>query len=159
MKIRYELGDAFGHPDCALVHGCNMQGIMGSGFAKAIREQHPGAYRAYRQAHETTGLHLGQVVWAQCRGRHIGNCITQEHYGRDPNVVYCDYDAIRTAMREVNRKAAECGWPTVAMPQIGAGLAHGDWATIAGIVEDEMRDAVPVVYILDRALHRAALEL
>jgi O-acetyl-ADP-ribose deacetylase (regulator of RNase III) len=35
------------------------------------------------------------------------------------------------------------------MPKIGAGLAGGDWDTIAGIIEEELTSVLPVVYVLD----------
>lgn len=155
MVIRYVHGDLLDAHERLLVHGCNAQGVMGSGFAKAVRERHPAAYRAYRVAHQRSGLRLGDVVWATSGTVAIGNMITQQNYGRDPNVVYCDYAAIQTAMRRVDERAAELSCASVGLPQVGAGLAHGDWGVIAAIIEEEARCFTPVVYILDEAIFAA----
>jgi hypothetical protein len=116
---------------------------MNSGVAKGIREHFPGAFTAYRLAYETSGLVLGTVVWAEDRGKVIGNCITQQDYGREPGRRYVDYDAVRACVREVNRVV---GPVPVALPLIGAGLAQGDWGVIAAIIEEEAIFQ-PVVYV------------
>jgi hypothetical protein len=110
--------------------------------------------------------------------RVVVNAITQEFYGRDPNVVYVDYDGVRAAVAAINYEIAESdeadiesqwsfteeqtdvGTPTIAMPLIGAGLANGDWGKIASIIEDESYAIQPVVYCrtqedLDKALKSA----
>jgi hypothetical protein len=35
------------------------------------------------------------------------------------------------------------------MPLIGAGLAQGKWSIISQIIEEEMTDVQPVVYLID----------
>ena len=46
-----------------------------------------------------------------------------------------DYDAIRNVM-----KAVKAGFSSrrIGYPRIGAGLAGGDWATIASIIDEEL---------------------
>ncbi len=44
MKINYVNGDLFATDIKTIVHGCNAQGVMGSGVAKSIRENFPKAY-------------------------------------------------------------------------------------------------------------------
>ena len=153
MKIEYRLGDMFKAPERCLIHGCNSQGVMGSGVAKAVRELYPDAYSAYVVKHRTDGLRLGEVVWVECGERIIGNAITQDRYGRDLNTVYCSYDAIQTAMVEVQRYAAEHGLDRVGMPLIGSGLGNGDWTYIARIIEDAAVTFTPVVYIVERDIY------
>lgn len=46
-----------------------------------------------------------------------------------------DYEAVRTVMRGV--KAAFTG-QRIGYPKIGAGLAGGDWALIAAIIDEEL---------------------
>ena len=154
MKIQYKFGDLFASDEKVLVHGTNKMGIMGSGCAKLMKEKHPEAFRAYFDAYEVYGLRLGQVVWAESKGLLIGNAITQERFGRDKRTVYVSYDAIRTAMREVNEKVAGVH-STVGLPQVGAGLAHGDWNIIAPIIEAEAKDFAPVVYVIDAFIHNS----
>jgi len=120
---------------------------MRSGVAKDIREHYPEAYEEYIKAAETTGLHLGDVIWAESHGKLIANGITQEYYGYD-NKRYIDYNAINRVMEAVHREAALEKF-SVAMPLIGAGLGGGSWKQIEGIIEQNFTDIEPIVYILD----------
>lgn len=140
-----------------VVHGCNAQGVMGSGVAKEVREVYPGAYEAYRNAYEKhlkeTGqaLQLGRVVWYTVSKEEpklaIANAITQQFYGRDPKVRYVSYEAIETAFRRIGAIAREHNLP-VHYPMIGAGLANGDWGTIADIIDRELEGVEHTVWTL-----------
>ena len=46
-----------------------------------------------------------------------------------------DYAAIRAAMQQVK---AQFAGKRIGYPKIGAGLAGGDWATIAQIIDEEL---------------------
>ena len=59
MKIVYKVGDITEAPEVVIVHGCNTQGAMGSGVAKAIRRKYPWAYEAYIDAYIKVGLDMG----------------------------------------------------------------------------------------------------
>jgi O-acetyl-ADP-ribose deacetylase (regulator of RNase III) len=121
-----------------IVQGCNAQGVMGSGVAKAIRDKYPFVYDLYRGAYEKKGLQLGQVVWATVSKEEpmltIANAITQEFYGRDPNRVYVSYEGLRIAFERVAEIARKHDLP-VHYPRIGAGLAQGDWNRITAIID------------------------
>ena len=151
MKIIYRTGDLLAAPEKVLCHGCNAQGKMGAGIAVAIRKRYPVAFTEYRQLYEDQGcrLELGQCVFVSCDdGRTIIDAVTQEFYGRDPDIVYVDYDGVRLAMQRINAWAKAHAVPHVAFPKIGAGLANGDWSIISAIIETEARDFNPVVYEL-----------
>lgn len=159
--IIYKTGDLLDAKEPFIIHGCNAQGVMGSGVAKAIRDKHPKAYDAYREVYKEQGdlLLMGQVVWqwivlpeSSWYTRVIGNAVTQEFFGRDGKR-YVDYDAVRTAFQEIYRYLDEMvedlgEGPYVAIPRIGAGLGGGDWDTIAETIEEEMGDYDVVVYDL-----------
>lgn len=149
-EIVYKTGDATEGPEALLLHGCNAQGAMGSGIAKAIREKFPEAFLEYRKVYSlNSGLILGEVITVECsEGKIIANGITQEFYGRDEKQ-YVSYDAINKVMEEVNRYAIEFNIDTVAMPLIGAGLGGGSWKIISKIIEDTLIDVKPIVYTLD----------
>jgi O-acetyl-ADP-ribose deacetylase (regulator of RNase III) len=147
LKINYIKGDLFQTKFDIIAHGCNMQGVMGSGVAKTVKEVFPQAFGAYYQEYRQKKLELGLVQFVRfSSGRIIANCITQEYYGKN-NSIYVDYDAIRKCMWCLNNQAKEFGL-TVAMPKIGAGLGGGDWDKIAEIIEKEFVDVVPNVYVL-----------
>jgi O-acetyl-ADP-ribose deacetylase (regulator of RNase III) len=120
-------------------------GVMGSGVALALRKKYPEAYEAYKAAHECGGLELGEVVGAYSGDKLILNAITQRYYGRDRLKVYADYKAIRDVFRSINE---QCGYCSIAIPKIGAGLANGDWNIIEKIIEDECTDVQIVCYVL-----------
>ncbi len=152
MKIIYKQGNLL-DTDCSIIaHGCNAQGVMGSGVAKAIRAKYLYAYDSYRRTYEkqNRSLELGQVICAHSIGKPtIANCITQEFYGRNPNIMYVNYDAIVECMKNINQyKCMVNDSPCVAMPKIGAGLGHGDWNIISNIIETELTEIQPIVYTL-----------
>ena len=121
-----------------IAHGCNAQGVMGSGIAKAIRDKWPECYTAYRNHYEQNGgLKLAEVVWYHNEGRLIGehpyvydreryiaNCITQEFYGKTGGH-YVDYDAVITSLETVGIRAKEDNCFEVGIPLIGMGLGGG----------------------------------
>jgi len=121
-----------------LVHGCNAKGVMGSGIAKLIRAGFPENYVVYRKAFKEHGLSLGQVIWFKLSDnpkRVIANAITQQNYGRDPNVRYVDYDAIKASFNIIAELAKKYNLP-VHYPKIGGGLGNGDWTIIKPIIDD-----------------------
>ena len=46
-----------------------------------------------------------------------------------------DYDAVRSVMRRI---AEAYSGHVIGYPRIGAGLARGDWSTIAAIIDEEL---------------------
>lgn len=145
MKIKYQKGDIFMSPNRFILHGCNAQGVMGSGVAKLIREKYPFAYQEYLRLHKEVGLSLGQAQIVKCRDRTIINAITQQFYGKDGRR-YVSYDAVANSMRMVEEYLYG---ETVAMPKIGAGLGGGDWNVIEAIIESELKTVQPIVFTLD----------
>jgi len=154
MRIEYVEGDLIASGESLLAHGCNARGAFGSGFAGALRSRMPAAYDAYMDAHASGRLDLGSIVWARQGGTIVANCITQPTYGRTGT--HLDYGALRACMKSLNAAARDgipgvglpAGRPRVAMPTIGADRGGGDWVRIAAIIEDEITDALPVVYYL-----------
>jgi O-acetyl-ADP-ribose deacetylase (regulator of RNase III) len=145
MKIIYKKGDLFECEEKIIIHGCNAQGRMGAGVAKLIKQKYHPAYLSYREAYDTRGLKLGDVVWASCDDKTIGNAIIQEFYGRDKRV-YVSYPSLRKCMNRINTSTIITSGDFIAMPKIGAGLAGGDWRTIEKIIEEESTNFQPVVY-------------
>jgi len=146
MKIEYIKGDLLNTDIQHIIHGCNAQGVMGSGVAKAIRAKYPTAYSDYNDAYNNKGLELGEIVFsAQNNGKIICNAITQKNFGRRDDTVYVSYWAIAEVFRKIN------SWNVkeIALPMIGAGLANGDWNVISAIIENTLITTKPVVYVLE----------
>lgn len=109
-----------------IAHGCNAQGVFNSGIAKQIRQRYHMAYSDYLYRYKVFGLQLGDVVFSQVSSKlTIASCVTQEYYGRDPDVVYVDYEAVGNCLKVVVDRAIKDQAP-LAFPYIGGGLGNGD---------------------------------
>lgn len=142
----YKKGDLLNANEDVIAHGCNAQGVMGSGVAKAIRDKWPSVYDAYKETYKTKGLHLGDIIMCQAGDKLVANCITQEHYGRDGKV-YVDYDAISKCMEHLLKHCDEQGIESIAIPKIGAGLGGGDWLLIEGMIK-EIQEQINTVKVV-----------
>ena len=147
MKIEYRQGNLFNTDILHIAHGCNAQGVMGSGVAKIVKEQYFDAYKFYAEQYDEHGLKLGDVQFVPANGKVIVNAITQNLYGKDGRR-FVNYEAVAECMHTVNRVLMQSGEIHIAMPQIGAGLGGGDWQVIAHIIQSELTDVQPVVYVL-----------
>lgn len=158
-------GDILDFKEGILVQGCNCQGAMGSGVAKAIMDQYPGVAQRYKERHAEFGLQLGDVqyVWSPKlldslhpgagqahlrRKEHclelperlvIANAMTQEFYGKDKSVRYVSYPAVFAAFARIRLLAKATGLP-IAFPLIGAGLANGEWSRVQPAIEAGLRE-------------------
>lgn len=151
MKIIYKKGNLVSVSEHVIIHGCNNRGIMGSGVAREIRREFPEAYEIYKNLFKHFKLELGEVIWVYDEPKWIGNCITQDGFGKDGKKYVC-YDAIRRCMREINHNYHIKKFHIdmkVAMPKIGAGLGGGDWNIISKIIEEESLRFQPIVYELE----------
>jgi O-acetyl-ADP-ribose deacetylase (regulator of RNase III) len=120
-----------------IVHGCNCQCAMGKGIALSIKIQFPEAYAEDLKTTKADRAKLGTITVAAIeRGEarfSIVNAYTQFHYREDG--VLADYDAIRSVFKRIKEQFAG---QRIGYPKIGAGLAKGDWAVIAAIIDEEL---------------------
>lgn len=145
MKLIYKKGDVTDAVEPAIMHGCNAQGVMGSGVAAAIRTKFPNAYLEYRDAYgRFPGLVLGRIVGMATGGKVILNAITQDKFG--PYRRQVNYEAVYLALEEANRIALRRSLHAIAMPRIGAGLGGGNWNIIAAMIEETSTEYQPVIY-------------
>lgn len=123
-----------------LVHGVNCQAVMNAGIAKQVRDVFPGAYRAMMDRNSKGKSLLGMIdvvdVIAGEKNVKIINAYTQLNYGRTPDVLYVDYDAIRKSFSKI-AQTIEKG-QRIAIPKIGSGLGNGCWTTISKIIKNEL---------------------
>lgn len=156
--IEYIKGDVTLAPEFVILQGCNAQGKMNSGVAKAIRDKWPEVFYQYSMEHDMNGLRLGDIYPCFVRTRQpyiqseyvdkvIVNGITQKYYGRDVNVVYVDYSAIRSVLYETKDLLETMNQTKIAMPKIGAGLGNGDWSKIEAMIEEVLPDFWVKIYV------------
>lgn len=132
--MKYEKGDLLSVTKGVIVHGCNAQGVMGSGVAVQIKQKYPEAYIKYLDDYLEGFLTLGVLsVTRVTKDLTIVSAITQNSYGRDPKIRYADYAAIETAFGQIYET-----WPNtpVYAPRIGAGLGNGDWNIISKLIDN-----------------------
>jgi O-acetyl-ADP-ribose deacetylase (regulator of RNase III) len=120
-----------------IVHGCNCFCTMGAGIAKTIKQVFSAAYQADLATTIGDAAKLGTYSQAlvEINGKPLTiiNAYTQYHWRGAGRLV--DYDAIRQVFRCLKQEqSGKC----IGYPAIGAGLAKGDWAVIAAIIEEEL---------------------
>lgn len=129
--------------DGVIVHGCNAQGVMGSGVAKQLRAKYPDIFVLYLQHLEDVKFQdlqpLGTVCYVPVtKDLVIANAITQEFYGRTGDK-YVSYVALKLALEDV----ANCYGLSVPIHipyLIGAGLGGGDEEKILRIIETKLKN-------------------
>ena len=85
MKIEYRKGDLLKTEIPYIAHGCNAQGVMGSGVAKVIREKWPLAFQVYWEDYieaSNSGSGLGGGDW------HVISTIIETNFTKTRPVVY-----------------------------------------------------------------------
>lgn len=151
MKIEYRKGNLLNTDSHYIIHGCNAQGVMNSGVAKAIRERWPKVYEDYKAWYDNCtdkfldSLPLGHYHFVKVEDHTIINAVTQKYYGRD-GTRYVSYDAIDEIFEALDDKL-DFG-SKIAMPKIGAGLGGGSWEVISSIIEHRCHNVSPIVYEL-----------
>lgn len=113
-----------------IAHGCNCQGVMGSGAAKAIRDKFPEIFPPYYGFCRDGGFEkdlLGEVVFVYVAPQLVvANMLTQHRYGTSGK--FADPDAIHKALL----KTAEHAWyGKVPLYSVRVGALRGglDWDT------------------------------
>lgn len=126
-----------------LFHGCNAQGVMGAGLAKAVRAQWPWVYSSYREFCQRNSDLVGRVHFAEADERvWVANGITQEYYGRpQPNSPFASPEAIESCLEIIAKEALQ--FDHYLAPKVGCGLGGLSWETVAGLF-----DASPLEWVI-----------
>lgn len=133
-------GDILDVKEGVIIHGCNCQGVMGSGLAKQIKTKYPDAYYDYMKVYSIAGLNLGGIIISPVIPGvlYVVNAMTQEFYGKNLNIVYVDYNAIDECFYKTLNWMNQCKLTKLYYPKIGAGLANGNWKIISDIIEKQL---------------------
>lgn len=157
--IEYRKGDLMAVTSGIIAHGCNGQGVMGSGVAALVKAKYPLAFAQYvddldmlKGDKNSDRSPLGYVsFWSADAQTNqstllIANCITQNLYGRDGSK-FVSYDAIHTCFVTLEYVAKKTGL-TINIPYIGAGLGGGNWNVISAIIESVCVDSKVICWEL-----------
>lgn len=125
--MQYIQGDITKEISGLIIHGVNCMGVMGSGVALAIKTKWPIVYKEYLK-HQQGREVLGQVQFVSISdGLYVGNCWTQEFFGRDGKV-YADREALKNCLLKAF-EFCQNNDLELKTPKIASGLAGLDWET------------------------------
>lgn len=151
IKLKTQIGNLLHMKSGHVVHGCNAQGVMGSGVALGVKNTWPNVFQDYRKLFEDGELKLGTayptmatptlVVW---------NAVTQNLYGTGRRLT--NYEAVATCFETVNEFLHRCRTDMslqvpneVYIPLIGAARGGGSWRVIEAIIEETMDFSVTLI--------------
>jgi len=151
MTIETVQGDLFSVTEGYIVHGCNAQGVMGSGVAKIVKEKYFSAFKLYAECLQRKRVKgdsaLGTCTYSvQPDNLIIVNAVTQEYYGGGGKL-YTDYDAIECCFSNLideidQHKDIFKNVPNVInFPLIGCGLGGGEWNIVSEIIDHVVDDS------------------
>lgn len=137
-----------------ITHGCNCLCNMGAGIApQMVKAFGVDQYNLESFTRRGDINKLGQIEWLIEREGPIPfvvNSYTQFSYGKnhsDGVSKPLDYDALTLCMRKINHRFKD---KRIGLPQIGAGLAGGDWNRIKQIIQTELKDCDVTVVIFKK---------
>jgi len=152
MPIEYVQGDLL-KSDCDVIgHGCNCFNSFGAGIALQMMNEHMPAWHADQATQRGDINKLGTFTMATDESmtaglRIIFNLYTQYSFSRYK--ISVDYDAVTRALIAMKQCVDEIR-PNckLGLPKLGAGLAMGNWDTIATIIERVFIDRIIYIYYL-----------
>ena len=125
MSIKFVSGDLLSDEGItAIAHGCNCQGVMGSGIALPIKIRYPKNFTNYNLLCKVGTFVPGFVYHSFEEGKHIFNCATQNHFG-DAKLIWIDICLKRMLEIAKYHQIKQIG-----MPRIGAGLGGLEWVDV-----------------------------
>jgi O-acetyl-ADP-ribose deacetylase (regulator of RNase III) len=131
-----------------IIHGCNCFHAMGGGIAKQLATKYPQVLEADKQTEYGDPEKLGSysVAYVEVNGHNFSviNLYTQFKWSYGSDVF--EYDEFQLYLK--NTAHFLNGLPTsffipkfrIGFPQIGAGLAGGDWSRISKMIEKFSED-------------------
>jgi len=143
-----------------VTHGCNCFCTMGAGIAPQMAKAFScDKFKQEQKLPRFIGNinKLGTIDFerkeiynkedAVFHSLHVVNSYTQYHYGKNYTndlSTPLDYEALTLCLRKINHvfKGNHIG-----LPQIGCGLAGGDWNKVKEIIKKELKDCIITVVI------------
>lgn len=139
-----------------ITHGCNCLCQMGAGIAPQMAVAFGcNNYKMEDLKYKGDINKLGTIDyewWEEDRltSFAVVNAYTQFKYGSnhtDGVSKPLDYEALTLCLRKINHTF---GGKRIGLPQIGAGLAGGDWKRIKQIIQTELKDCDVTVVIFKK---------
>lgn len=139
ISVKYLPGDAtaIANPEqiTIIIHCCNNKRKWGLGFVLALSKKWPKIREEYLKQTMT----LGSVAIVQVEPKvYIANIIGQDGYGTSQKK-YVKYKALRSGFNSILQFITEYkGSEKIVIqgPQLGSGLAGGNWTKIAALLQE-----------------------
>ena len=133
-----------------ICHQVNCQGVMGSGVAKAIRDEWPEVFTEYRSYIDMCfGTPLGSICYAPINNSNqvVANMFAQSSYGYDGKR-YTSYDAFCNCLTAMARDIPK--YKTIAFPyKIGSDRGGANWNIIYAMICEILGDWDVTIYKLE----------
>lgn len=130
----------------AIAHGANCFSTMGAGIAKQIKERYPKAFLADNRDRRIPRERLGDLSMVLVGPSNflLFNLYTQ--YNPGPNL---DYSALELSLRKMAMVLKLTTNVKIGLPQIGCGIAGGDWERVKEIIQRVLSDFEVTVVIFE----------
>lgn len=139
MTITYIDGDIFTTKMPAIGHGVNLQGDMGSGIAKTVREKFPLVNEIYVDACKNKVLEPGDCLpiraHADSESLWILNLVSQIYGGANAKYTY-----LAESVRKAFAWTQAHDYTGLALPRIGAGVGGLQWEFVLEILKEISED-------------------
>lgn len=126
-------------------HGCNCFCRMGAGIAPQMAKAF-GVDKLPLESEENKGLKskLGKIDYVVLDSVIAVNIYSQYNWKQTPTHKPLDLEALTKALKEMNEvfKGKHIG-----LPQIGCGLAGGNWEEVREIIKAELKDCEVTIVI------------
>jgi len=137
--MKGDILDWIGKADC-VGHQVNCYGVMGGGLALQIANKYPEVLKSYQDFIKDY-IYFNKSrkgLLGICQTTHVGNCWIANLFGQydTGGGVQTDYNALATALSNLEDKMLYMGKKTLALPvNLGCGLAGGDWKVVLSIIQ------------------------
>lgn len=137
-----------------IAHGCNCFCTMGAGIAPLMAKaflcnMFPKEMSLQKGNIDKLGTIDYETRYLSNSILYVVNAYTQYYYGK--NSPGCerplDYSALELCMRKINHIFAG---KHIGLPQIGCGLAGGQWEIVKGIIQKELQNCDVTVVIYEK---------
>lgn len=144
------VGDVRDAQSGVILHGCNNQGVMGSGVALAIAEKWPDAKRVYLSMFRSRHIvHLGEVSYYRVdSGLFIANGITQSGYGHIGK--FAKPEAISKCLKDVSHFISGKNIAHIVhMPKIGSDRGGLDFdSEVLPVIREVALDNPHITFVI-----------
>jgi O-acetyl-ADP-ribose deacetylase (regulator of RNase III) len=145
--IHFTKGDMFDLDVDIRINTVNCMGVMGAGVALAFKNRYPDMFREYREACSAGEIRPGKLhIWRSPTGDLVVNFPTKRHWREKSR--YDDIQAGLNALRDYlqNYKGIK-----VALPALGCGNGGLDWARVAPMITEQLRELDAEIFVFEPA--------